>query len=189
MAALPFPRALSSSAHWSLIATMSSFSQEKQRRVQRGTHVVCETQPWDGISAFCSHPISENSLTCLLWLQEHVTKSSSEWPSMVSILCSYGCRIEQIPEDSWSLTLLINIDTLHLFCHVSECEKSEQLRFCKFEWKNEFNIGLFLLTYHFFLAVIVSFDECEFWGRKLLIFLKKSLKISFEFKNGSALSL
>ena len=48
---------------------------------------------------------------------------------MVLILCSYGWRIEQIPEDNWSLTLLINIDVLHLFCHVSESEKQNNLDF------------------------------------------------------------
>jgi len=48
---------------------------------------------------------------------------------MVLILCSCGWRIEQIPEDNWSLTLLLNIDVLHLFCHVSESEKQNNLDF------------------------------------------------------------
>ena len=29
-----------------------------------------KTQPWDGPSPFCSHSMSENSLTCFLWLCE-----------------------------------------------------------------------------------------------------------------------
>ena len=114
--------------HWSLIATMSSFSQWKPRRVQRSTRGV--VRPSLGMAQVPSaHIPSVRTLSRVYSGCKKRWLSSSEWPSMVLILCSYGWRIEQIPEDNWSLTLLINIDVLHLFCHVSESEKQNNLDF------------------------------------------------------------